>query len=206
MGPSRGCPAGSLAVLDDPAAVKPTLVVDLPGDYVVRLQVSDGVLTSVPDRVTISTENVAQVADAGWNRAVVVGDEVLLDASGSSDFDGDPLSYRWSLVEKPAGSAAILADPTALRAAFFIDLAGTYVAELTVSDGELTSDPVHVVLSTGNLVPVPNAGPPRTAEVDAEVHLDPAGTSDINDDWLSASWAFLASPPASIRPYVRPLS
>ncbi len=57
-------PAGSLAELTDPAAVKPSFVADLPGDYVVQLTITEGVQVSAPDTVTISTVNSAPAADA----------------------------------------------------------------------------------------------------------------------------------------------
>jgi hypothetical protein len=70
--------------------------------------------------------------------------------------------------------------------------------ELTVSDGELTSDPVRVTLSAGNLAPIAEAKPAWTAALEAEVGCDPMGTGDINGDWRSTSCSLLATPPASL--------
>ena len=57
------------------------------------------------------TANAAQpsapVADAGDARTVAIGDVVMLDASASTDVDGDRLKYRWTL-QAPDGSAAAL--------------------------------------------------------------------------------------------------
>ena len=52
-----GMPAGSSAVLSDPAAARPTLSIDRPGTYIVQLIVSDGTLESEPDSVQIATTN-----------------------------------------------------------------------------------------------------------------------------------------------------
>lgn len=49
-------PEGSLATLDDPEAPSPTFLPDLPGEYVIRLQVSDGTWASDPDYVTVIAE------------------------------------------------------------------------------------------------------------------------------------------------------
>jgi hypothetical protein len=46
-------PTGSTAQLSDSSADKPTFIADVAGDYVVRLVVSDGILTSAVDIVTV---------------------------------------------------------------------------------------------------------------------------------------------------------
>ncbi len=131
-------PAGSAAALDDPTAVRPSFAADLAGDYLIELVVSEGPRDSAPDTVAISTTNSAPVADAGRDRAIALGQTVRLDGSASSDFDGDPLGYSWTLVSRPAGSAAVLDDPGAVRPSFVADVAGDYLAELSVNDGAIT--------------------------------------------------------------------
>ncbi|MEE8563732.1 MAG: PKD domain-containing protein, partial [Alphaproteobacteria bacterium] len=162
-------PAGSTAALDDPTAVRPSFVADLAGDYVIELVVSEGPRDSAPDTVAISTTNSAPVADAGRDRAIALGQTVRLDGSASSDFDGDPLSYSWTLVSRPAGSGAVLDDPDAVRPSFVADVAGDYLAELSVSDGIGNSAPGAVTLSTDNVAPVADAGLDQRAVVGQRV-------------------------------------
>ncbi len=191
-------PLGSTATLSSLAAVMPTFVVDLPGDYVVELIVSDGVLFSLADTVTISTDNSPPVADAGPDQSVFVTDTVFLDGTGSSDVDGDPLTYAWSFFSIPAGSAAVLSDTTAEMPTFVIDLPGTYVVELIVNDGTVSSAPDTVAISTENTAPVADAGPDQTAFVTDTVTLDGSGSSDADGDPLSYAWSFSSVPAGSI--------
>jgi len=65
----------------------------------------------------------------------VVGDTVALDASSSSDPDGDELSFSWTL-ETPNGSNASLPEKTAARLSFVPDTSGSYTAAVVVSDGD----------------------------------------------------------------------
>lgn len=92
-------------------------------------------------------ENHPPVAHAGPDQTVNVGDVVQLDGSGSSDIDGDPLTYSWSLTSVPAGSGATLDNPTVVDPKFTPDLAGTYVAQLVVNDGKVDSAPDTVVVT-----------------------------------------------------------
>lgn len=99
--------------------------------------------------------NTAPLADAGVDQYVVTGSLVTLNGSGSNDPDGSSVSYTWSFVSMPEGSAAVLSDPTAVSPTFTADRDGTYVLSLVVSDGELSSaaDTVTVTART------PVAGP-----------------------------------------------
>ncbi|MCB1852964.1 MAG: hypothetical protein KDI83_19690, partial [Gammaproteobacteria bacterium] len=139
-------PASSAAVLSDATAVMSTFEMDVPGTYLAQLIVNDGTVDSAPDTVTISTEKPAPVADAGEDQSVSVGDTVKLDGSGSTDVDGDSLTFFWSLTP-PSGSGAVLSDPTAVMPTFEADVPGTYLAQLIVSDGTVESAPDTVVIT-----------------------------------------------------------
>jgi hypothetical protein len=202
-------PAGSAATLSDPAAVVPTFVVDRPGTYIAELVVNDGSVDSAPDTVQVSTQNSRPVANAGPDQTAAVGTTVTLDGSRSSDVDGDALTFRWQFTSRPAGSAATLFDPTAIHPTFLVDQAGTYVVQLVVTDGLLDSAPASVRISTQNSPPVANAGPDQTVLVGTTVTLDGSGSTDVDGDALTFSWAFTSRPagsaatlsdPAAVRP------
>ncbi len=191
-------PAFSTAALSDPTAVRPTFVMDLPGDYVVQLIVNDVTKDSTPDTVTISTNNSAPVANAGPAQSPLVGHTVILDGSASSDDDGDMLTYTWSFVSVPSGSTAFLFNPTVVHPIFDIGVSGDYVVQLIVNDGLVNSAPDTVTISTSNSTPVANAGVNQEPSVGDTVTLDGSASSDIDDDRLTYRWSFLFVPGGSM--------
>jgi hypothetical protein len=129
-------PLDSTAQLVAPTSSRPRLTVDKVGDYRVELVVTDEQgAESAPDTVLITTENVAPTAEAGPDQHAQVGQVIQLDGSHSRDVDGDRLTAQWVLVDTPEGSTAVVSDSTAIRPTFFLDLPGSYVLELVVSDG-----------------------------------------------------------------------
>ena len=146
----------------------------------------------------VPPENQAPMANAGQDANVVAGESVMLDGSASMDPDGDTLSYAWSLVA-PDGSAAQLSAADTAMPSFTTDLTGSYVAELTVSDGEFSdSDSVAItaVDPAQNQAPVADAGPDQAVDAGATVTLDGTGSSDADGDTLSYSWT-LSGPTGS---------
>jgi hypothetical protein len=140
-------PAGSGATLDDPGSPTPSFIADVHGDYLVGLVVADPWSWSDPDFVTISFENVPPVADAGLSQSILVGHEVLLDGSGSGDANGDVLTFSWSVVSRPEGSVAAIADPAASATSFVPDVAGQCVLSLVVHDGFEASAPSNITIA-----------------------------------------------------------
>ena len=138
-------PVGSNATLTGPTTVTPSFVADVHGDYSIQLIVTDSLGTaSSPAIVNVTSNNVVPVANAGLSQTAVVGQTVTLNGSVSSDADGDPLTYKWSLTSMPSGSHAVISNPTAQIASFVPDLPGTFVAQLVVNDGFVDSLPTAV--------------------------------------------------------------
>ena len=201
-------PAGSTAQLtyasgvdDDPA---PTFVADLPGVYVISLVVGDGKAFSAPTSVTVTAAsgNVAPAANAGDDVSTVVGNTVNLSGALSSDPNGDPLTYAWVIISRPAGSAAVLVSPATATPGLTPDAPGSYVIELVVSDGQLASAPDRVIVTAGaagvNLAPVAVAGPrQRNVAVGQTVQLDGSKSYDPNGTPLTYKWSFKSRPKKS---------
>lgn len=194
-------PSGSRAALSDAAAVRPVLTPDLRGDYVVQLTVNDGRLASAPDTVTISSAalNNAPVANAGPDQSSRIGFTVALDASASSDPDGDALSFEWTFVTRPDGSTTSLQGPDNAQASFFVDVEGQYVAEVSVCDarGACSEPDAVVIAAAGNTAPVAAPGAAQQVDAGATVQLDGSGSSDADGDALSFAWSLTAAPTGS---------
>ena len=109
-------PLGSSAALASGASLNPKetgrqkLTPDLLGIYVLSASLSGGGVSDT-DNMVISagpTANSPPVANAGSGKVIATGDTLTLDASASTDMDGDTLSYRWSIISAPAASTASL--------------------------------------------------------------------------------------------------
>jgi hypothetical protein len=187
-------PAGSTAALTGPTTVHPTFVVDKPGSYIAQLLVNDGKVDSTPATVTISTKNSQPVANAGPNQTITTGSTVQLNGSASSDVDGNPLTYSWSLASVPVGSAAVLSNPTLVNPAFITDKKGTYIVQLIVNDGIVNSAPSQVTISDVNSPPVANPGRAQTVATRTLVKLDGSASTDVDGDSLTYTWAILTAP------------
>ena len=91
-------------------------------------------------------------AQAGTLEASV-GDTVVVDASSSTDPDGDlPLTYAWSLSQRPSGSAAALGNQTAVKSSLVLDKPGVYAVQLVAFDStglaSLVPSPLDLRAST----------------------------------------------------------
>lgn len=199
-------PAGSAAVLSDVSAVQPNFVADKPGNYIAQLVVNDGLADSTPDTVVISTLNTVPIADAGADQFVRVGETVTLDGSNSSDADGDPLTYLWSIVSKPADSGSDLSATDIVNPTFVPDKDGDYVIQLIVNDGTADSAPDTVTISTFNSKPVAHAGPDQSVPLGASVNLDGSGSYDADSDSLTYDWSIISRPAGSTAELDNPAS
>ncbi len=200
-------PPNSSVTISDETAQSPLLLADLPGLYEVQLIVKDEALESEPDTVLFNVRSTTPVNSPPvvvFNppSTGVTGEELTFDASGSSDPDGDPISFAWTLLSAPQSSTAMISGPTAAMANFTPDVEGTYQFELVVTDSEGEgANPVTfdvVVTSVPNALPVAVISAPTFAYPDQIISLD--GTQSFDDDGqsLSYQWRLLGKPAGSL--------
>ena len=132
--------------------------------------------------------NQAPTADAGNDQTVNGGVEVVLDGSGSSDPDGDDLSYAWLQTAGPDVTLSDSETSTATFAAPNIATTLRFALEVTDTSGGSDIDTVNInVEPSDNLPPVVDAGLDRTVDGSVTVVLQ-ATVSDPDGDPLSYSW------------------
>jgi PKD repeat protein len=83
--------------------------------------------------ITVNNVNRAPVADAGGPYTGIVNVAVSFNGAGSTDPDGDALTYSWDF----DATDGITADATGATPSHTYTVAGTYTVTLTVSDGTL---------------------------------------------------------------------
>lgn len=177
------CSSITSSSIYDRAEAVASVIPDCDGIFVVSLVVSDGTSWSDPDlcSIDVAGENRIPTADAGDSEALApcIEGEIQLDGYGSYDLDGEDLTYQWSLVTKPSGSAASDADfndATSAEAIFTLPddpvVTGDYTFQLQVYDGAAWSAPdivTYTIRGEGeNSNPVANAGDDQTIELEAD--------------------------------------
>lgn len=94
--------------------------------------------------------NQTPVANAGSDQDVNAGDAVTLNGTGSSDPDGDTLSFAWT---QTAGTVVALTGPNTASPTFTApNTTGTLTFQLTVSDGTASDADTVDVMVTGTPV------------------------------------------------------
>lgn len=166
--------------------------------------------------------NAAPVADAGADQAGInPGATVTLDGSGSSDPDGDTLTYAWTNIGFPAAET-LLSNGNSVQATFtapteaFLEAQGLldvvidqgsigleWTLTVTDSAGNTDTDTVLTQINApspapANAAPVADAGSDQTVASGATVTLDGSGSTDPEDGQLTYQWTQSSGPSVSL--------
>ncbi len=154
------------------------------GTYSVKLTVTDtsNLSGSATTQATVGTP---PVANLGGPYTGYYNTPLTFNGSGSSDPQGESLTYSWNFGD---GGTSSSANPQHTYAA-----AGTYTVTLTVTDisglsGTATTK--ATVAATAAAPPVANPGGPYTAYYYTPLTFNGSGSSDPQGETLSYSWNF----------------
>ena len=148
-----GQPANSQGTME---AETPTVCFtpDVRGIFTAGLRVESSLASSTTDvvHITVQGVNTQPVANAGTDIGGQDCTVLSLDASGSSDAEGDILEYFWEIQAKPPGSQvsdehSFQPNRYAAQPTLYADEAGLYELSVSVFDGEVWSDPDLVTLN-----------------------------------------------------------
>jgi len=184
--------------LDNPTLAQPSFLATKDGVYTFQVTVSDLLLTSVAV-VNVTIIKVAPGADPGSPQTIVPGEfPVYLEALGSSDANGNPLTFTWTQI---GGAPGIPDPPTPLIPGVAYFTAPTpsgslppnniLTFQIAVSDGtNVTTNQVLVRLNgTSALAPTADAGPNLVAYVGSTVQLDGGRSFDPQGGALTYAWS-----------------
>ena len=122
----------------------------------------------------------------------VVGDVFELDASGTSDDDGDPLTYEWRQIVEDQSDAMTITDANQLKASVQPMEEGEFVFEFTANDGFENCTPVQVTVEvSANGRPIADAGTDQEVCVGDLVSLDGSSSSDPDGHELDYTWIII---------------
>lgn len=131
--------------------------------------------------------NNAPVADAGGPYAGEAGSTLIqFDGSGSSDLDGDALTFNWDFGDQTNATGIM---PTHTYAT-----AGNFQVTLVVNDSHVDSVPGFassvITAPPMNVAPIAVPGGPYNGQPLQAVTFDGSASSDPNGDALTYSWDF----------------
>lgn len=133
-------PTGSTAALSAANVADPKFTADREGSFIFRLRVTDTAGAFSERTIGVDVGSHAPVAVLNRNRmSLLVGASAQASASLSFDEDGDAMSFQWTLDARPSGSSATIVNSNTANLVFTPDIAGTYIAAVTVSDGHSAS-------------------------------------------------------------------
>ncbi|MEM7000739.1 MAG: PKD domain-containing protein, partial [Pseudomonadota bacterium] len=148
-------------------------------------QVEENERLSDEDFVTVTAvANLAPVADANGPHTIDEGSAVVLDASASSDPNGDVLTFAWDFDADGAFDDALGPNPSYLG----VD-DGDYTVTVEVTDSLLT-DTASTTVTVQNVAPVVEAGPDASIDEGATLNFTGSFTDPGVQDTHTIEWDF----------------
>ena len=157
---------------------------------------------SIPDGGgSNNTPPVADITSSTSN--ALVGTPAFFLSTGTTDNEGDALTYSWNIESKPVSSLPTL-NLVGHNLEVTFDKAGDYTIQLHVTDGEAASISKYTITAIEQTPPttaseqvVAKSGNNQKASVGTEVILDGHESYDTLGNSLSYSWSLIQKPTTS---------
>jgi hypothetical protein len=209
-------PQGSVLLLPSDATAVITFKPDSQGTYTFNLRVTDArgayadkvvslvVDNSAPNPAVLITATYSATPTTKPPQEISIGANIMLDASTSTDIDGDPVTTTWSLLEKPTASLASLTI-SGNNARFSADAPGIYRVLAHASDPLGAYSETIYVLDAQNRAPNavlltsvnPTGGSAGQSSIEASlgynVLFDSAGSTDPEGQ-ITRAWSITQRP------------
>ncbi len=182
--------------LTNPTTVSPTFtspILMADGSYRFELVVYDGALYSDPDIIVVSVDhaNLQPTANAGDDQTIDENTQGQLDGSGSSDPEGQTLSYSWTAPE-----GFVIDTPTSVGSTFTApevhedtDFEIVLMVDDGADDNNTNQNSVIVTVKHYNKAPVADAGNDFSVREQESVSLNGTASSDPDLlDNITYSW------------------
>jgi hypothetical protein len=165
------CNANSCSFSNSGGAGITNFVIRTNGTFTIAVRRSDftgtnpaqmGVVSfTVGDNVFSLAPNSPPVGKITGSASAAVGDLLTFDATESTDFNSNPLTYTWSIVSQPLGSSAALTSTTNATTSLTVTTNGAYVVKVLPNDGTIDGIPAlfTVNVTGGPADPAPTPGP-----------------------------------------------
>lgn len=214
---ASGPPGSAMSVSGSASTL--SLRPDVLGSYIVRLRIVDSRGASTVEQVTVVVDNVAPSSNVVIHAAftavpaqaptqsVTVGGSVLIDATGATDPDGDPVDVTYELL-RPSGSAAALSVANRVGR-FAPDIVGLFQVRVRGTDGKggyfetlysFEADnrvPSAVVVAGVQPATVDGGTDIVTTSVGYVVLLNGGSSSDPDNDTVTRTWTLAGRPAGS---------
>jgi len=188
---------GTTVTLSDPSAASPTFTAPAAADTLTfELTVCNDVPLCSTDTVQVVIVG-APVANAGGNQAVPEFTGTTLDASGSTDPQGQALTFTWTQIGGPEVALSSGSDDNATVTFTSPEGPTTLTFQVQVCNTEGLCSVSSVVVTVIG-APTADAGPAQSIAEGAAGSLDGSSSSDPQGQGLTYTWSQTSGPDAGL--------